>query len=259
MGEEIWEQPSQTKGRNNLIDSHCHIDQYPNPLDLAKECERSGIIVIGMTNLPSHFEKGYQHLRTFKSIRLALGMHPLLADLHEKEFPIFAKYIEKTSYVGEVGLDFSPEGLPLKKNQILSFERILQEVSGKKKLLSIHSRKAECEVLDYLLEYKVRNAIFHWYTGPLKLIPKIVDAGYYFSINTSMIKSKSGQAVIAKIPKNALLTESDGPFIKAGNLPVKPSDVVHVNRFLASFNRVSEPEMQAAIKNNFRQLISTLY
>lgn len=259
MGEESWKQPSQTKGRNNLIDSHCHLDQYPNPLDLAEECERSGITVIGMTNLPSHFEMGYQHLRTFKSIRLALGMHPLLADHHEREFPTFLKYIEKTSYVGEVGLDFSKEGIPSKKVQMLSFERILQSVSGKKKLLSIHSRKAEREVFEYLLEYNVPNAIFHWYSGPLNLIPKIIEAGYYFSINTAMIKSKSGQAVIAKIPTTALLTESDGPFIKVGNLPVKPSDVVLVNRFLSSLRSVAEPMMQSVIKNNFKQLISNIY
>lgn len=242
-----------------MIDSHCHLDQYPNPLDLANVCEQSGITVIGMTNLPSHFEKGYQHLRTFKSIRLALGMHPLLADQHKREFPTFLKYFDQTSYIGEVGLDFSVQGIPSKNVQMLTFERILQEVSGKKKLLSIHSRKAEREVLNYLIQYKVPNAIFHWYTGPLNLIPKIIEAGYYFSINTAMIKSRNGQAVIDKIPTSALLTESDGPFIKVGNLPAKPSDVILVSRFLSSLRQIAEPMMQSVITNNFKQLISNLY
>jgi TatD DNase family protein len=259
MGEKNWKQPSQTKSRYNLIDTHCHLDLYGNPLDFAKECEQQGITVIGMTNLPSHFQNGYEHVRTFKSIRLALGMHPLLAEHHEIEFPAFLKYLEQTSYIGEVGLDFSPQGIASKDIQTMTFEKILHEISGKKKLLSIHSRKAEREVLDLLIKYKVKNAIFHWYTGPLKLIPRIVEEGYYFSINTAMIKSKSGQNVISKIPSYALLTESDGPFIKVRNSPAKPSDVVLVNKFLSSSKGVDEQTMQSLVMSNFKQIVSNLY
>ena len=58
------------------------------------------------------------------------------------------------------------------------FKQICQSVS--KHILSVHSRQAEHDVLDILLNYKVEKAIFHWYTGPKELISSIVNAGYYF-------------------------------------------------------------------------------
>ncbi|MFJ7761431.1 TatD family hydrolase, partial [Pedobacter suwonensis] len=87
-----------------IIDTHCHIDLYPNPKQVLKDLVKNDITVLAMTNLPSHFEMGYMHFQSLKRIRLALGMHPLMADSHEKEFNKFLKNINKTSYIGEVGL-----------------------------------------------------------------------------------------------------------------------------------------------------------
>jgi len=60
-----------------MIDTHCHIDIYNDPMAIALECERNGVVTIAMTNLPSHFEMGYSHLKNLSKVRLALGMHPL--------------------------------------------------------------------------------------------------------------------------------------------------------------------------------------
>lgn len=78
-----------------MIDTHCHIDLYKNPIKILQECENAGITVLAMTNLPSHFEMGYPHILPFKRIRLALGMHPLHAEQHYKEFPLFLKTSQK--------------------------------------------------------------------------------------------------------------------------------------------------------------------
>src|SRR6188768_1798549 len=121
-----------------MIDTHCHIDLFPSPSEVANECERLGIITIGMTNLPSHFDLGYRHLFNHKKVRLALGLHPLLAESHKREFPLFLSYIHKTSYIGEIGMDFSREGIETKDIQIDSFIKILAAVSGKRKILSLH-------------------------------------------------------------------------------------------------------------------------
>lgn len=241
-----------------MIDSHCHIDLYNNPLQVAQESERQGIITIGMTNLPSHFEIGYPHLLKFKKVRLALGMHPLYANEHKKEFQSFVKNISRTSYIGEIGLDFSKEGIASKELQLNSFKMILNELSGKKKLLSIHSRKAEKDVLQLLLENDIESAIFHWYSGPIQLIDRIVKEGYYFSINPAMIKSKSGIQVITKIPKERVLTESDGPFITIDNRQIKPLDIHLVLTYLSTLWNVSIEEVNLIIHENFKKLISRL-
>jgi len=241
-----------------MIDTHCHIDLYKNPLQIIKECEAIGMTAIGMTNLPSHFEMGYNHVLPFKKVRLALGMHPLHAEKHLGELNLFSKNISKTSYVGEVGLDFSREGISTKEIQLKSFKYILKEISGKKKILSIHSRKAEREVHELLIENKIECAIFHWYTGSLQLIEKIALSGYYFSINPAMIKSKNGQEVINRIPKNRLLTESDGPFITIDNREVKPSDIKLVINYLSKLWNISTGEVDNLIIQNFNKLISKI-
>ena len=94
-----------------IIDTHCHIDLYPNPRKVLQDCVKANITLLAMTNLPSHFEIGYSHFQSLRKIRLALGMHPLMADFHKKEFDLFLKNINKTSYIGEIGLDFSKEGI----------------------------------------------------------------------------------------------------------------------------------------------------
>lgn len=225
---------------------------------MAQECEKLGIVTIAMTNLPSHFEMGYHHLQNFRKVRLALGMHPLYAEAHDREFPGFIRNLSRTSYIGEIGLDFSKEGIATKEIQLDIFNRILRELRGKKKLLSLHSRKAEKETLGYLKSFDIKLAIFHWYSGPLALINDIVKAGYYFSINTAMIKSKAGQDIIYKIPLSNILTESDGPFIDIDGKPAKPTDVKLVHEYLSKKNNIPINEIEIIITNNFRQIIKSL-
>ena len=223
-----------------MIDTHCHFDIMSNPEAYIYAKEVVGDIVIGMTNLPSHFCIGEPHLRSFKHVRLALGLHPLLAADKQNELQIFKNNIEKTSYIGEIGLDFSKSGISTKEIQISVLRKILSELKGKKKIVSVHSRKAERELLDLLCEYNIKNVIFHWYSGPIGLIPSILSCGYYFSINESMTLSKNGQKIIENIPKSRILTETDAPYNSK-------TDIVKVLTYL----RMTEQD----IKNNFMELI----
>ena len=239
-----------------MIDTHCHIDQYKNPEKVLENCDRSGMIVLAMTNLPSHFEMGYQHVLPYKKIRLALGMHPLYAEEHAKEFPIFLRNLSKTSYIGEVGLDFSREGYSTKEIQVDNFKKILDSLAGKKKILSLHSRRAEKEVLHNLVAKKVKGAIFHWYSGPVTLINDICQAGYFLSVNPSMIKSESGCKIVDRIPKSHILTETDGPFTKVDGRQTEPTDVRLVYQYLATLWDKDIQEVTDTIYTNFQNLIS---
>lgn len=241
-----------------MIDTHCHIDLYNKPENILIDCEKAGITVIAMTNLPSHFQMGYPHVSPFKRIRLSLGMHPLHAKHHQKEFPLFLKNLPKTSYIGEIGLDFSREGFATKELQIASFVKILSCLSGKKKILSLHSRRAEKEVFEYLKSNKIKSAIFHWYSGSLPLIDKIAEAGFYFSINPAMIVSENGQKIIARIPIDKILTETDGPFTEVSGRPTTPKDVALVYQFLAKSLGKTTVDVEKIISTNFQKLIAYL-
>lgn len=229
-----------------MIDTHCHFDMMPNPETYIRERERQGDIVIGMTNAPSHFQMGYQYVQSFKHIRLALGFHPLLAHELQEELSLFERLIDKTSYVGEIGLDFSREGVLTQEIQIKSLERILAIVSGKNKIISVHSRNAEQQLLSLLKKYHIKNVIFHWYSGELSLVPDILDAGYYFSINEAMVSTLKGKKIIDNLPSDRMLTETDSPFNRKDNL----------NNVYSYLGKIGCNEQN--IYNNFKGLIANL-
>ena len=195
-----------------MIDVHCHFDMMPNPEAYIRQKENAGDIVIGMTNLPSHFQMGKPYIMHYKHIRLGLGLHPLLAAENMNELPLFKRMVDETSYIGEIGLDFSREGFASKEEQIIVLKEVLTTLRGKRKIISVHSRRAEKELLGLLGEYNIENVIFHWYSGSVSLIPAIIERGYYFSINEAMTLSHSGKSIIDKIPQDRILMETDAPY-----------------------------------------------
>jgi len=195
-----------------LIDMHCHFDMMARPEKYIRQRELAGDIVIGMTNLPSHFSMGFPHIKSFKHVRLALGMHPLLVGERKEELPLFRQLVDKTCYVGEIGLDFSRDGFATKVAQMDALHEMLYALSGKNKIVSVHSKRGEKELLGLLRNYGIQNVVFHWYSGPVELIPEILAQGYYFSINEAMTLSRNGRAIIDRIPRERILTESDAPY-----------------------------------------------
>src|SRR6185369_13816011 len=138
-----------------MLDAHCHIDRYKTPIKIAKDAERKGVFTIAMTNLPSHFLAGLPHVRGFKMIRLAVGLHPLATIQHVQERKLFQQSLSLTSFVGEVGLDFSREGKRTREIQKETFRFVAKQLSGENKVTSLHSRGAESEVLDILTEFNI--------------------------------------------------------------------------------------------------------
>lgn len=239
-----------------MLDAHCHIDRYKYPNKIAMDADKRGVFTIAMTNLPSHFLAGLSHVKDIKRIRLALGMHPLAASHHMQEMELFERYLSLTSFVGEVGLDFSREGKSTKELQIGSFRYIAKLVSGANKVISLHSRGAEAEVLEILAEFKITTSIFHWYTGTLSFLNEAVIQGHYFSINPAMIRSEKGQQIISRIPIERILTESDGPYVKKGKFSIRPWDVVEVETYLSQIWGVTLEKSREQVWYNFRKLLS---
>ncbi|MDH6534810.1 TatD family deoxyribonuclease [Parabacteroides sp. 52] len=234
-----------------MIDTHCHFDMMPNPHNYILDKESKGGIVIGMTNLPSHFSQGINHVKKYKRIRLALGFHPLLAEESQSELKLFNQFIDSTSYIGEIGLDFSKAGINSKEIQLSSLRKIFSWLRDRNKVISVHSRGAEEELLSLLKEYNIRNVIFHWYSGKVSLIQEIINYGYYFSINESMTATEKGRNIIATIPKERVLTETDAPYNKK-------DDIKNVELYLSKIYNCTTNEIKSQIKENFNRAIKPI-
>ncbi len=72
-----------------MIDTHCHVDLYEDPVGLARKIEGAQSQCVAVTMLPSHFRLGLPHLAALSSVHAALGLHPLRAKEGECELDDF--------------------------------------------------------------------------------------------------------------------------------------------------------------------------
>lgn len=208
-----------------MIDFHCHVDLYPNPHEIARECRERKLRVLSVTTTPSAWD-GTSALGGGTMIT-ALGLHPQLAHERKGELPLFDRILPGTAYVGEVGLDGAPEFKTHWKDQVEVFRHVLNacnESGGR--VMSIHSRRASTPVLDLLEQYpRSGTPILHWFTGTVRELNRAISLGCWFSVGPAMLKSKRGKDLVMRMPRERLLTESDGPFVKLKGRSIFPWEV----------------------------------
>ena len=240
-----------------LVDAHCHFDLFPNPREVLREAEENRIYSIAVTNTPSVFEPMRRLAEGLKYVRPALGLHPELALERSSELVIFEREIPKTRYIGEVGLDYTVVGKPAERmRQRAIFATILEHCAQfEGRILTVHSRRAEANVVAALREHRPGQFILHWYSGSLKVLSTAIDAGAYFSVNPAMVRSERGQRLIRDIPRERVLTESDGPFCQDRGKAASPRSVQNTVASLARIWGVEGVTAEALILNNFRGLL----
>lgn len=235
-----------------MIDAHIHIDFYDKPTRIIREIMREDISAIFVTHLPELYEKQKAAMESIPQVFLAVGFHPILVSEYEFQKELFVNALKSTRFVGEVGLDFSVARTEKSRNkQKRIFEQICASVDNH--ILSVHSRQAEKEVFDILQKNKVENAIFHWYTGSKELIYDIVESGYFFSLNPTMLKTSKGRGILKSIPADRILIETDGPFSKFNGKLVEPIHLQQVYKAFGDFYNVND--MESLVIENMCSLI----
>lgn len=217
------------------------------------------MFVVCVTNLPSAFLAAWPHVRQFKKVRLALGLHPLNAALHSKEeLDQFKELVSRTSFIGEIGLDFSREGNETRDEQLVSFRFALRCLQRQPKFITIHSRQAESAVLELLQQEYPHPVVFHWYSGTARNLDVAIERGHFFSINPPMLRSIKTRSLVARIPHDRALTESDGPFVNVGRRSIVPADVQLVEEGLADMWSMDPSAVRNTVAQNFQQLVKPL-
>lgn len=234
-----------------MIDTHCHIDLYENPLEVAAAAEKLAVKTVAVTYLPSHFLLAAKHLTGFKHVRPALGLHPLAINDHEREIGLFAECFRSAEYVGEVGLDFSGPNRASKLAQEKSFATVVMHIKNASKFVTVHSRGAEDTVLEILRNGGAGPVVFHWFSGSKRQLGNLLDAGHRISLNTSMSATVKWAELITYVPRSAILTETDGPFVKIGGRPAAPGDVELVIAWLAKSWKISPAAALQQVADNF--------
>jgi len=233
-------------------DTHLHLDLFSNKSKVILQIEKSKIYTIAVTNLPPLYEKLNKELNS-KYIRVALGFHPDLINQYKKYIPKMWKYLEQARYIGEVGLDSKNKSKIEFQNQICFFEELIYRCNKiSNKIISVHSRGSENEVLSIIGNDFNGKIILHWYSGTIKNLEKAINNGFYFSVNKAMLRSINGKKIINRIPLNKLLIESDAPFVRYDTY-LKDLQLTIDN--LAKIKRVNTDRMSEILSNNFREII----
>lgn len=209
-----------------LWDTHCHLTGYRDPVAVLDEATKADVDVVAVTEDPGEYRLLRARLGRRNGVTPALGMHPLRAhSFAPAHLARFLRMLSQATWIGEVGLDFSPAGRATRTAQTRIFEAILGDPRARSLPITIHSRGAEKETINRLLQTDVRSAILHWYTGPATLIDNALAAGAYFSINPAMTATEKGRTLLAAVPMDRMLLETDGPFARVGPRPSRPSDL----------------------------------
>jgi TatD DNase family protein len=211
-----------------------------------------------VTNLPSHFALAADRLRHSRFVTVALGIHPLFVEKGIRELATFKRMVKHVNFIGEIGLDFSRHGASTKSLQERVFEAILESFESRPRFVTLHSRGAEQAVLEGLRQHKVKQCVFHWFSGTLRALENILADGHFISINPSMIASAKGQQIINQAPKERILVESDGPFTKIDGRACKPTDIGIVYRTLAAQWKIKDAEAETLVESNFKRIVDSI-
>lgn len=248
--------------RPRFVDFHCHLDLYPDLEKLVRECEQAEVFTLAVTTTPRAWPRNNALAAKTTYVRAALGLHPQLVSERAGELSLWQEYLPDARYVGEIGLDAGPrfyKSFELQKHVLEKILRASAERGGK--ILTLHSIRAATAVLDMLEAHFPASrgkAVLHWFTGTKAEAQRACDLGCYFSINRAMLKNYRHRNMVAALPLDRLLTETDGPFTEASaGSPAHPKDVTRTVKELAEARSTSFEELAAAIQTNLRHLVST--
>jgi len=235
---------------------HCHLDLYPDPFAVAKQCEERGLYVLSVTTTPKAWVGTSKLTEGNIKIRTALGLHPQLAHQRLHELDMFDSLLPEAKYIGEIGLDGSKGFKDHWSVQIDVFRHILQSVNAAGgRIMSIHSRASAGAVLSELSGIE-GIPVLHWFMGNKTELNQAIDKGCWFSVGPAMLTTKRGQELISLVPQNRVLTESDGPFAKWKGRPLMPWDVELSFEQLAKIWGTTYIGVKEKIHSNFRALVS---
>lgn len=241
-----------------MIDFHAHLDLYPDPQRIAKEIVARGIYVLSVTTTPSAW-RGTSALATPNSrIRTALGLHPQIAHERVSELPLFDLQLNETMYVGEIGLDGGAEFKQHWQTQLTVFDHILNSCrTAGGRIMSIHSRRAASAVLDRLEAHPgAGTPILHWFSGNKRELQRAIEFGCWFSVGPAMLASEKARALVRDMPRDRVLTETDGPFAQIDGVSAMPWDVESAITQLADlWEGMMHEEADQLLHSNLRRLV----
>jgi TatD DNase family protein len=222
-----------------LIDTHCHLDFQAFDADRVETLERAQAAGVGRVLNPAI------DLETSRAILLlaqeypflfaAVGVHPNSAlTWNEDSFGELCELAvsDTVKAIGEIGLDYYRDRAPKSLQQEI-FCRQLELANQVNRPVIIHCREtspsdqqATRDLLAILAEWQAelraagspladRPGVLHSYASSIEFALQAVELGFFIGITgpVTFQNAKDLQKVVACLPLNRIVIETDAPFL----------------------------------------------
>jgi TatD DNase family protein len=125
----------------------------------------------------------------------------------------------------------------------------------------IHDRDAHEETLRMVKDSGVRLGVFHCFSGDWAMARQCIDLGFYISVPgiVTFDKSKVLQEVVRQAPLDAILLETDCPYLTPTPHRGKrnePSFIIHTAKKVAEIKELPWEDIAQTAARNTRKLFS---
>lgn len=242
-----------------LIDVHTHLDRYEETLDAAlTEIEQHRILTVSNSMEPSSYQRNLEIAARCEWVLPTCGIHPWNAPKYVDRLSELSPLIEQSPLLGEIGLDFhwvEDAACYPAQRQVLEF--FLTAAQAQDKIVNLHTKGAEAEILEALERYQIQRAIIHWYSGPFDIFREMLSRGYYFTIGVEVQQSDHIRRLVRELPLFQLLTETDNPGgwkWLTGEIGM-PRQLTAVIQAVAELKQTTAEAMQQTVHCNFARLV----
>lgn len=241
-----------------MIDFHCHLDLYPEPGLVLERLAREKIYVLAVTTTPLAWDGTRRLIGDQPRVRIALGLHPQVVAERHKEVDILCARIAETRYVGEIGLDGSPDYRASFAIQQQVLEKALSACAAHGgRVISLHSRRAARQVLDAIeAQPRCGTPVLHWFSGTRAELERAIELGCWFSVGPAMLRSERGRKLAEAMPHDRVLTETDGPFAKSAGQPLMPWNAADAEDMLTELWKLPHAGVSEVLHRNLRRLVA---
>jgi TatD DNase family protein len=245
-----------------LVDTHAHICDPVFDTDrdaVLERAQREGVAaVVAVGETLDDAQRNLELARIHPNLRPAAGLYPTILDLGQaKEMVDFIhSHRDRLAAIGEVGLDF----WAIKEDEQKALQReifkIFIDLSRELDLpLNVHSRSAGRHAVALLLEKNAVRVQMHAFDGKASAALPAVEAGYFFSVPPSIVRSRQKQKLVRHLPLSCLLVETDSPVLgpdpKTRN---EPANLVLSVEAIARIKEVAVETVAEAVVENARRL-----
>lgn len=249
-----------------LADVHAHLCDSCFDADRGEVLKRAadagvGAIIIVGEDL-ADARRNMELAAEYPMLRPAAGLYPTCLDTDQagEMLDCIRRNRSQLAAIGEVGLDYwaiqEASEKELQREIFTSFIALSNELELP---LNIHSRSAGRHAIALLLAHNARQVHLHAFDGKAASALPAIEAGYFFSIPPSVVRSRQKQKLVKHLPLSCLLVESDSPVL--GPDPLlrnEPANVAVAIETIARIKGVSQQEVAAAVVENTERLYGEL-